>query len=636
MIKTDPGNLYDEVKHAADLRDKFLENTAKLVERYHGAYYRSDRMPAVPIVENHAYQFVAIVLPSLIFDNPKCRVITTSPKNISDEGVAKLQTAMRIAGTSDLNELAMMFGVPDPKSLMKELGIETMSDVARGLEIALNRWSEDNEVASPLSDIAMDFLFSYGVGMVVEDSKPGHQGSDLAPTQPYLVQIAPHHFLMDSAARTNDPMQAGGPRFMGHLWRADHEDLMNDPDYNREEVERLAVDTDFDKWEERHYRSMDIPRRREILAWDIWVPEVHQTDQPGFNGSIFTLAVSATPDGVSKKALWIREPRPAYCPPWGPYTVFGAYKVPGSPYPLSPLAAVAEQAEAVNAHEAAAARDAASYKRFVAGPITSGDGDRIRSVQHGEYIGLDDAAGKLQQIELGGVSGAQYQYNQYARDKLRSDAGVSGAMLGDTEKGVTATRDAVGQQAAEVRMGGLKRVYARCVAKVFKTAAWYAFHSDSQIHPLGPDGERHGLETFTGGKHTGPGGFSFFDLSIRIDPMSMEHTNQSVYQRRVNAAFQMFVQAAERMPNMPHVNWREPLRVIYESLNIPDADEWVDYNMLERMKQMGVPGQEAAGMGSMPAAPDSGEVAMPGSSFRGGTVMRQNAGTSGYEASGIQ
>ena len=43
--------------------------------------------------------------------------------------------------------------------------------------------------------------------------------------------------------------------------------------------------------------------------------------------------------GDDETARFIRPPRPAFVPPWGPYSFFGSQKMPDCPYPLSPLIA---------------------------------------------------------------------------------------------------------------------------------------------------------------------------------------------------------------------------------------------------------------------------------------------------------
>ena len=542
-LKVDADSLRQEILVATDFREKFLARLDDLVRRSYGRFYRSDRPPGSPMTENHGYEFQSVMLPTIVYDNPRCKI-----------KVAK-------ADTADMN------------------GEGTLGQMAKGLELFLNRWSEDSNVAQPLNDMAVDFMYCHMVALVTIGNQPGYQGVEMTPQQPYIIRIAPQHFILDPTAMTWNPMQSNGPRYMGHMWIADQEDLVDDPNYNSTAIKKLSVDTDVEiYYEERKHLS--VPLRNEIVAWDIWVPEMNElSDEPGYNGTIYTVAVSNTPDGTSKKAYMIREPRPAYAPPWGPYVMHGAMKVMNSPYPLSPLVAIAEQWEELNAHTTAAAENAASFKKFAYGEKANAvDVETIKHVRNGEVVLLDDTD-KIGQMEIGGTSEAEYRFVEFSRERLNRASGLSDAYRGQTS-GVTATEASIADSGVKTRLSGLKRQFRTAVGLIFKTASWYAFYGEDFVANLGEEGERFGVSEYHGGIEGGRENFNFFDMSLSIDPLSMEHTDQAMFQRRVQLAFETVTSLAQVMPQTPWIKWREPVRTLFESLNVGDADEWIDFQAL--------------------------------------------------------
>ena len=67
----------------------------------------------------------------------------------------------------------------------------------------------------------------------------------------------------------------------------------------------------------------------------------------------------------------MRPPVKWWEPKGGPFVVLGLHSVPGDPYPISPLQAVMEQFEELQAHIAAAAAEAGTFKSFVAVEATN-------------------------------------------------------------------------------------------------------------------------------------------------------------------------------------------------------------------------------------------------------------------------
>ena len=286
--------------------------------------------------------------------------------------------------------------------------------------------------------------------------------------------------------------------------------------------------------------------------------------------------------------------------------MFGAHRVSGDPYPLSPTVAVAEQSEDLNAHTTAAAKSAAAFKRFaVTDTGNESDRDRMKQVRNGDIVGVDNFD-RIKEMQMGGVSADQYRYIQESRDNLNRTSGLTEALRGQISRGSTATESAIADAGTQVRVAGLKRAYRQAVNQVFRSAAWFYFYGEDMIAPIGKEGERYGITEFRGGVDPGSGReeWNFFELSMKIDTFSMEHTDQAILQKRTQDMMQVMVEASGVMPERPWVNWREPMRHMFEVINIGDADEWFDWDALDQYQQMILQSQ-------MPPQPEPGQPEFP-------------------------
>lgn len=574
MFKAEADNLRQEIEAGITYRDKFLKEREKLIRRYTGRFFRSDKKADQAITENHGYEFLSLMLPSVVYDNPRCRIRAAEP------------------------------------FLMDSGGTQSIGQRAAAMELALNKWSENIELSNPLFDLAVDFYFSWSVFLLTVQDQPGYQGAEMVPQSPYPIHLDPYHFVMDPLARSCNAMQHDGPRFSGHMWTADKDDLLDDDTYDHDKVRALATDVDLDKYYPEREGMQDAPKRGELIAYDIWVPEHQNSDDPAMNGTIYTIAMGASPDGVTKQSAFIRDPRPAYCGPWGPYVLFGAYKVPNSPYPLSPLVATAEQAEEVNAHTTAAANDARAYKRFAYGRTGNvADAQRVQTVPNGHMVLLDDVEG-VGQMELGGISQVQQTQMQLSMQRLERVSGLSSAKLGSPGRG-TATGESIADAAQNTRTDGMKRQFRKGVTALFRSAAWYMFYGDDIRIRLGEEGRAAGLSEYRGGVYPGMEEWNFFDLSLSIDALSLEHTDQAILQRRMTQAFEILTATAPIMPMTPWVHWREPIRAMFNALNVGEADEWIDFEQLTAATE-----QAAAG-GAGPGAAGGQGAVTSGSHVRG-------------------
>tara|TARA_R100000808_G_scaffold22508_1_gene48983 strand:+ start:7023 stop:8747 length:1725 start_codon:yes stop_codon:yes gene_type:complete len=547
MLRVTPGNLYEEIESAERYRDSHLEHYNDVIKDYVGPMFGGvsidDFSP-----ENHVYEYLSLTVPRLIHDNPRVRVTTRRPVSQGNEAAA--------------------------------------------IEHGLNRWTNDTNVKDVLQRVAFDTLLAYGVLMTAQAPMPGYDPrSNFGKYWPNCYRISPKRFVIDPLA-----LSFNEARFMGHMWVRDREDLLEeaktDPTWNAESIEMLTNEGSIDHMTNEESRQRDTPERNEVTVFDIWVPEIQLKESPGpeygFHGTIYTVAVGTSygerdPD----KADFIRDPRPYYGPPSGPYTMFGAYYVPDGPYPLSPIMATTGQVNELNDHVRSASASAARYKRLV---LVDAKNKKlvqdVKSQPHDFVVpveGIDKDA--VVQLELGGITNQQVSYIQMARERLDRNSGIHDAMRGNVTGNATATEVSIAEGSSTIRLAYLKNQFEEAVRQVLKSVGWYLHNDDRVSFPLGADAAAAlGVAEpwFVGGSSPDS---PYSDLELEIESYSMERTTESLQQRRAMEAFQIIANVASAMPQMPYVNWNSLLDKMGDALNMPDLSGLVDTEMLMAMMQ---------------------------------------------------
>ena len=74
MLKTTPTGLIEEIQAACKARDEHLEQYEAMLARYHGPYYKQADQPDDYSPENSYYQYISVMVPRLVYDNPRVRV----------------------------------------------------------------------------------------------------------------------------------------------------------------------------------------------------------------------------------------------------------------------------------------------------------------------------------------------------------------------------------------------------------------------------------------------------------------------------------------------------------------------------------------------------------------------------------
>ena len=567
MLDTTPANLYQEVQAAERFRDSHLTHYRDLIGEYVGAAGPSgDRDHLTP--DNHVYEYLSLTIPRLIHDNPRVEVYTRRPVS---------------------QEMA-----------------------AQALKHGLNRWIRDTDLRGTLIRIAYDMLLSFGASITTQQpSRIYDPRSNFQSYWPQCYRIAPKRLIVD-------PLAVSFPqaRFTGHMWIRDKEDLLeeakNNPGWNLDVVERLTADTGTEDYYDRREKR-DTPTRNEVVGYEIWVPEIELDESPGaeegFHGTIYTLTVGQAGSGDGEgEADFIREPRPYYGPKTGPYSFYGAYYVPDSSYPLSPIMASLGQADELNAHIVSAARSAAQYKRLIL--VDSKSKKLMQDVksQPDNFVvpveGLD--RDRVIPIELGGITNQQVNYIQMARERLDRNSGIHDVMRGNISGNATATEVATADASSSIRIDHLKRQFAKATEMMMGRVAWYLWNDERVFFPLGAESAEElgmGEPFFQGG---GQPPESFDDIELEVDSYSMERTNEAMQQRRAMETLQIVSNVATAMPQAPYVDWERLLKQVGDSLNMPDMANLIDRQALNQMQQQAAMAEQMAMMSDQAAAETGG------------------------------
>lgn len=601
MLKTDPISLFDNIRDSERLRDSVVQASEQIVREYHGSYYRQGRDPAEPAPENHWFEWLNTIKPQVVYDNPKVRVRS------------------RRSGPHKIAAMAM--------------------------EAGLNAWTPAVGLWRTLSRIFDDSAFSYGVARIGYEpaggADPADAGTGAVPYRPVVRRVDPGRWFCDHAADFYDPVNGQG-RYAGHVWWRDKDDLLADPRYNLQAVEKLVADADLKK-RDRNYGKTPTDRN-EIIGYELWVPEIQTSDDPNAHGTLFTLASARNESGDMVEPEWIRDPRPFFGPRTGPYVMFGYHFVPNCPYPLSPFAAVYEQIRELNAHATSAARSAANSKRIgVVDALNQDAADILADTPDGQ-IAVVQGGNKekiVETLDLGGVRKEAYEYLDRLYDRRDRVTGLSEAARGNVDKDATATAIADAAAMRNTRTAMLHRLFTEGTQSVLQAAGFYLFHMTDAVYPLNQElanlfvprpkylppeedaedlAQEMGLplETvrgalewspevlFAGGPAEKPlsevtgddgnaiylisphvGGLMYDDLELEIEPYSMQRIDEAVLQRNTQRVVDLLPRLLQAAAQHPEMKLEELVDMLGQSINMPDLSERVlDTEMLNARKQM--------------------------------------------------
>ena len=594
--------MLQEIQASERLRDAHLAAFKDQLDRYTGPFY-CEREGRDFDSENHEFTMVSAHAAQVVYENPRVRAST------------------KLVGSQ--------------------------ADVAQAIEHGLNRWCRDVDLRKPLQKVFVDMYFNWGVLMVTqnpdEDRGPvDGAGVDNQPGiawKPKVARISQRRFGWDPYA-----IELQDSRYFFHKWVADKADLI-----------QRAKDSPQEGWNLEALEGMstgegtsDLGRpkaeidRGEIVLYEIWVPEhelprddkawdgIDEEERKAFHGTIHTIAWGRAVSGEDV-ADAVRAPRPYYGPSTGPYTVFGCYGVPDQVAPLGPLTAMKGQVDEVNRHVKAMSVSASRRKRLAfVDALDSNMLELVKAAPDGSVIPVAKfEQGKIAEVEIGGITEQQIASVNILRERLDRNSGMNDATRGSVTGTGTATENQIADAANTARMAYIKQQFNDATIEVLRKAAWYLYHDDRTVFPLGNDAaQAMGLQPevgpdgmpvapepwFAGGRNDPQGGYTFDDLELDIEPYSMERTSEAVQQRRMQEAVLVATQIAPLIPQLPYVRWKKLLDLIGDTINVPDLSEMVDFNAAAQVAGIMLDGMRAEGQpqqGKPTQSKDSGTGAGP-------------------------
>ena len=560
----------EELTVAEMFRDRHLSHWDSIIERMTGPDYRGEGNEAGD-PENFVHQYLALILPRLVYDNPRVRVSSRTPA------------------------AHLIFG--------------------KQLQAGLNTWCRVTRSRDTMSRIALDMLAAFGVGMVVHEPAASQRVVDGGqPWLPRLYRLDPADFLIDPQASHIEDA-----RYVGHTYRLDRDDLLaraeTESGWDVELLDRISGDDGG--WSAR-MGDREGPDRDQLTIYEIWVPELDTgmeavdaaADTDLHNGTILTIVKGQGNSDEPDYHGFVREPQPYYGPRHGPYVLFGCYAVPGDPYPLSPLIPLLPQVADLNDHLRSMTHSASTYKRIIA--TDSRNQKLANDIRDRDDLtvvlvdGLDPS--QVVPFEVGGITPQQVSYAGLTQDRLDRVSGIHDAMRGNITGTATATEINVAESAAGLRLAHLKREFAEGVARMIEVVAWYMFHDGRVLLAAGEtnDGAMLANAVFVGG--TGVGMFE--DLLISVDAMSMSRVSETQQQQRAIELLQVVGGLSQQMAVAPWVDWRQVLDTVGDALNVPELSSMLDPSKLqeaaEQQQAMAMAGGGARSRAASPPSPRNG------------------------------
>ncbi len=561
---TDDQLLY-EIEEAETMRNDHLHGVNRIIKEYTGNWYRGRKDIGV-FTEGAAdgeqnpdpfsYSFVSNVLPSLLHSNPSVLV-----------------EARRVVGHKMVEE---------------------------AMESGLKGWILDIDLKKKTERVVLDFLFFQGILMhYIEDDERWSNGA----VRPNIDRVDPRHFGGDSLAPSVEEAE-----FLFHDYNVDIEELQGDPDIIPESLEKIrpTSNADNDDLMKEPFKKGDVAtlsHRKRVKIYSVWLRKKN-----------VIRVICKEP-----RALKLYEERPYYGPPErGPYTVFAAYPVPNQFFPLSPLIAVHDQVRDLQTHARAAQRSAATRKTLVIVDSTVGTlPEDIKEAEDREVIGVPGFnSSQAQQIEFGGMSREQYQYLAFLQDRLDRHSGLNEMARGGASGADTATEAQIANEALNNRLEFLKQKVRNGMEDCLRSIGWFLFHTPGVIIPVSRRDPATGIETeglFFGGPQENSDVGDWYDYQLRIEPLSMQRVSEALLQRRALDFAGYIQQIAPLIPQMPWIKWVEVLKMVGESMNIDNVDDFLVAEMLGPLVQPEL-FQPSLAMGGQQMPPQ--RFSMPGAGFK--------------------
>lgn len=563
MLDTSKDNLCQEITDAITFRKKHLAGTVRIIERYMGNWYRDDyRGPSTP--DNLLFAYIATLMPDLCFSDPSARVGSNRPL--------------------------------------------TYKTICEFLEMGLNSWIARANYGDVHTEIVVDMaLCGYGMSMVglepvqqtlVDEQWPG------GALKPFVGRVAPDRVILDG--RCDHWLDA---RYVGHEYFRDLDWIKKEgrgKGFDADAIDEIANQTDDwgsgSTWgRQERIKQAKTPMRNQVHLVDVWVRE---------DNTIHTLSMAG------------REAQPVELrsfeykgPATGPYQMYGAYLVPGDPYPISRLQAAFEAFEDLNAHARAATDAAKSYKRgYVVDAAAKELKTQIINMENGGVAavpGLNPT--QYLKLDIGGVNPEQLGWMQETQRRWNRNIGQGDSQRGTSGKG-TATAEQITEANVDATVAWIKRMVYHADAMTLEKVMWYFNHEPSivfDVYRNDPFTQQVFEGIFVGGVQPGQEDMDLSSFHVSILDESMSLTDNQVVQARALQLTQLTPQFVQMLLTMPIVNVQYLVNMLGESMNTKNLfGQLFKPEMIAAMKMQMA--QQQAQQGQQPGPPGGAPPGLAG------------------------
>jgi hypothetical protein len=569
-LSLDAAKVMAEVTSQKKARDKRLEGALDLVQKYPGPWW--DGTPGEDAQfdpENAAFELISYQMTQLVWANPRWSATTRRPR--------------------------------------------AQQMVAESIQYGMNRWTTDSDFKTTIEDLAVDNTFCWGVAHTTLAPMTGNYEAEDAPLWPQVSRVSPWDFGFDHRAPT-----WRRARMLWHEYSMDLDDLRDIAKRDREQPKSKRAGWDMRAIDKLQPRSDEAPESKLLRAWgheseaptreqvrlvQVYFPGRILPGEPGpdegFNGAIATYAIGA--GGEANDAVLVQRPRAFFGPRWGPYTVIGTYIVPDCAFPLSLLMATAGHIAQSTRLAQAVDQQVAAYKRF--GVVSSKSPTLAKIVRDGknDHIFSAEIAGDVRELvqtfEYGGTTPGNVAAEQRVLERRNRAMGMDDVQRGHVSGDGTATEVQHAVEAALGRQGYQKTRFQDGIRRIGRTVAWYLFHTDEIVFPLGPEAAQAlGIDEqeeawFHGGDWKDGSGTTFDDLALELEPFSMERPSEAGLQRR-GAFLAHVAQLAPALPALAQVGadvrgfldaWGDANGMPHLSALFPNVES-VDLSMIQPMQ----------------------------------------------------
>lgn len=561
----DASNLGIEIAASEHDAEKRLRSMRRLTKRYSGSEITSDKDITTDL-ENHAYEFISLVGPQIMFENPR---MVAKPRRLE------------------------------------------IWDFAQSLQLEMNQWIRDSDVRKQFIMSMVDDAFLASPLYTVPRPAAGFDPSEPdVPFEPRIYRLSPEQFGYDS--RVSYFEQA---RFAYHSTIRDKTDLLSDA-VNKDEgwiasaIGALSPREFHTRaWNPMlansggHVLTTPAVKRDEIRYYEVWVPEIELKEarelggrHAGFHGTIFTIVC-----GHDHAGTFIREPYPYFGPSWGPYSYEPWYIVPDDAFGMSPLAATQVQSYQHNQMAQVLSSAIRNYKRLLM--VSSDDDDLAEKIQnkpHDFVIPVDQfqAKASAEAVEIGGVTEQMMAMDSILKDRLDRNSGISETRRGNITK-ASATEIEEAGAAGDTRTAWMKIQFMAKCRKAIKTAAWYFAYDPRVLRNSGFAGDQL------------PEGMSLEHMDIDIDVTSFGRTSQRQMQQNAMLELQIAEKLAVLGSTVVGIDVETAAETLAVDLNMPNLPKIFDAQALQAQAMLAAVSSATGGGGGGSAPPQGSRAGGP-------------------------